>query len=247
MRDYSTYNLNKKELIMYGLIGYAGGFMITYLFFGSKLFSVVSAVPCVFFFIKYIRNSKAKKQRQTLVSEFKDACDSFVSALSAGYSMDNCVTEAEKDLKLLYKKETIMTEELAAIREKLKLGQPLDELLYDLGARSGVEDIIVFSQVYATARKSGGNLVKIMKRTSDAIGEKIDIEREVTTMVSGKKMESMCMMIIPLMIIVYLNIFSPGFLTPLYRGIAGRVFMGFALAVYIATVLWSKKIMNISV
>ena len=245
MNDYNIYQLNKKELLIYGGVGYIGGFLLILLFFGSPIFSAVVGVGVAILFLKFIRKSKAEKQKKTIVVEFKDACDSFVSALSAGYSMENSVTEAKKDLLLLYKKETSMISELDHISQRLKLGKPLDELLYDLGKRSGAEDIIVFSQVYATARKSGGNLVKIMKRTSDAIGEKIEIEREVTTMISGKKMESMCMMIIPLLIIIYLNVFSPGFLAPLYQGLAGRAFMCVALIAYIATVLWSRKIMDI--
>lgn len=158
--------------------------------------------------------------------------------------MENAVTEAYHDLRLLYGKETRMLLELKGIRQRLGLKQSLDLLLLDLGRRSGIEDIITFAQIYATARRSGGNLVKVMKRTADNIGEKMDIQREIQTMIAGKKMEATCMMIIPLLIILYLQIFSPSFLDPLYQG-SGRIFMSMALLVYGGAVVWSRKIMDI--
>ena len=64
-------------------------------------------------------------------------------------------------------------------------------------------------------------------------------------MIAGKRLESVCMMVIPLLIIVYLRVFSPGFLNPLYQGLMGRVIMTVALAVYLGAVWWSRRIMSI--
>lgn len=176
--------------------------------------------------------------------QFKDAMDGFVSALAAGYSLENAVAETYEDLLMMYGEETIMTEELKIIRQKISLRQPLDELFLSLGRRSGVDDIITFAQIYETARKSGGNLIHVMKRTAANIGEKIEIQREIQTTIAGKKMEATLMMGVPLFILVYMQIFSPGFLDPLYGNAAGRIIMAGALAVYGASVLWSRKIME---
>lgn len=256
--DYSKYRLSVKERVTYGIIGTVAGFSILYLFYSSWIICLPGSIPVTVGFLYYIRHHKAQKRKRMLMIEFRDAMDAMVSALSAGYSMENAVTEALKDLRLLYGcgegsqgqngcdgRGHVILHELEDIQARIRLGVPLDELFYELGVRSGVDDIIVFSQVYTTARKSGGNLVKIMKRTSEAIAEKIDIEREVQTMIAGKRLESLCMTAIPLLIIVYLRVFSPEFLAPLYRGLMGRGFMTFALVVYCLTTLWSRRIMNI--
>ena len=179
------------------------------------------------------------------MTEFKDGMDSLVSALVAGYSMEHAMKEAEKDVLLMYGKPNYITKEFGDIAYQLSLHRPLDELLIDFGERSGVEDIMTFAQIYATARKSGGNLVQVMRRTASNIGEKIEIQRDIETMIAGKKMEANCMMIIPLLIIVYMDAFSPGFLSPLYDGLAGRLFMTGALIVYIFSIIWSRRIMDI--
>ncbi|MEE3467553.1 MAG: type II secretion system F family protein [Eubacterium sp.] len=243
--DYNAYTYSLKEYVIYGAIGAAGGLGIMLLFYSHWIMAAIGILVGGAGFLKIHKKNLFEKRKWQLMVEFRDALASMIAALSAGYSMENAVGEALRDLTLLYGEERIILRELRDIRSRTELGVPLDELFYDLGVRSGVSDIIVFSQVYTTARRSGGNLVKVMKRTADAINEKTDIEREVRTMIAGKRLESLCMMVIPLMIIVYLRVFSPGFLNPLYHGMSGRLFMTVALVTYLAAVWWSRRIMNI--
>lgn len=245
MTDYTVFRYGKRDWLTNAMIGAAGSSFILYLFYQNLWVSLIGSLLGGFFYLQYRRNILAERKRWALMVEFKDAMDSMVSALVAGYSMENAVSEAYHDLLLLYGQETPMLQELGYIRRKLALHQPLDTLLLDLGRRSGVEDMVTFAQIYATARRSGGNLVKVMRRTAENIGEKMEMQREIQTMVAGKKMESTCMMVIPLLIIVYLQVCSPGFLDPVYQGLQGRLFMTAALVVYAAAVLWSRMIMRI--
>lgn len=235
----------RRNIIRYALIGYAGAAFLFYLFYHHVFISAMLAVIGAFLFPYYKKKQVIGRGKWQLMVEFKDVMDSMVSALVAGYSMENAVSEAYKDLTLMHEKETRMLRELKSMREKVRLQQPLDQLLLEFGRQSGVEDILTFAQIYATARRSGGNLVKVMKRTADNIGEKMEIQQEIQTMIAGKRMESLCMTVIPLLIILYMQIFSPGFLDPLYEGIAGRLFMSGALIVYILAACWSQAIMNI--
>lgn len=245
MSDYKTYRLHAGEWIRFGLMGMVGGFFLIYLFYQTMAVALPAGIMGAFLFPLYKKKNLAANRQWELMVEFKDATDSMVSALIAGYSMENAVSEAYKDLSLMYTEECCMLRELKGICQKVRLHEPLDAVFLEFAGRSGVEDIVTFAQIYATARKSGGNLVKIMKRTADHIGEKMEIQREIRTMIAGKKMESICMMLIPLFIILYLQVFSPGFLQPLYEGYGGRIFMTGALFVYALAVLWSRSIMNI--
>lgn len=239
------YVWGRREKTGYAIIGYMAAAILFYLFYHHILFSAVFAVIGAVLFPYYKKKQIISRSKWQLMVEFKDVMDSMVSALAAGYSMENAVSEAYKDLKLMNEKETSMLLELKNMREKVRLKQPLDKLLLEFGRQSGVEDILTFAQIYATARRSGGNLVKIMKRTADNIGEKMEIQQEIQTMIAGKRMESLCMTVIPLLIILYMQIFSPGFLDPLYEGAAGRLFMSGALIFYILAACWSQAIMNI--
>lgn len=88
-------------------------------------------------------------------------------------------------------------------------------------------------------------MVKIMKRTAGNIGEKMEVKREIRTMIAGKRMEAVCMMVVPLGILLYLNTLSPDFLQPLYQTLAGGIFMTISLLVYGVAVWWGFRIMKI--
>lgn len=245
MKDFNIYQYTWKELFMNAMTGFSGSAALLFLFYRHWLVCLAGGVVGAMAYLAYRKRVLVEKRKWMLMVEFKDVMDSMVSALAAGYSMENAVTEAYRDLMLLQGKETAMLQELQQIRQKLGLGHTLDSLLLDLGRRSGVEDIVIFAQIYATARRSGGNLVQVMKKTAASIGEKIEIQREVQTMIAGKKMEAVCMMIIPLLIILYLQVCSPEFLQPLYGNWTGALFMTAALSVYITGVVWSQHIMKI--
>lgn len=244
MKDYTIYHFSKRELLRYSGIALPGSFIVFFLFYQSVRISFFLSLAGVPVYLFYQKKRMTEKIQWQMMLDFKDAMESFVSALVAGYSMENAVSEAYRDMELMKGKETPMLCELGEIKKRLTLGETLDKLLLDLGRRSGVEDIITFAQIYATARRSGGNLVKVMKRTAANISEKVEIQREIRTAMAGKKMEAVCMMVIPLLIILYLQIFSPGFLDPLYQGTGGRMYMTFFLLIYLAAVMWSRRIMK---
>lgn len=246
MKNYKTYTYTHSRLLQTILAGAAGGCFLFYLFYQNSWLCLLGALIGGVGYVIYRRRVLAEAVLWQLMIEFKDVMDSMISALVAGYSMENAITEAYHDLQLLGNDNSIMRDELHTMMQKLKLKHSLDDLLLDLGHRSGLEDIITFAQIYATARRSGGNLVRVMKRTANNINEKMEMKREIQTMIAGKKMESACMMAIPLFIILYLKICSPGFLDPLYSNLSGRIFMTVAFVVYIVAVIWSRKIMKIS-
>lgn len=243
--DYEKYRISKTVRLLYGFVGSACGVAVGYLFYRHWITMVLFSGLGFLVAVRAGEIHERRKVQWNLLLEFKDAMDSMVSALVAGYSMENAITEAYEDLQMLHGRNTYMVQELWEIQKQLELHESLDQLLLDFGRRSNLEDIIMFGQIYATARKSGGNMVRVMKRTAENIGQKIQVKKEIQTMIAGKKMESMCMMAVPLLIIVYLSVCSKGFLDPLYMGISGRLFMTIVLILYFVSILWCRKIMNI--
>lgn len=245
MIDYSEYQYAKGEQIKFGLVSTTVLFALFMLFYNNLIISIVLSITLTFVVLKRVKGLLARKRRKQLSVQFRDAMEGLVSALVAGYSLENAVEETRNDLLLLYSKEDIIVQEFDTMVNRMRVKVPIEELIYDLGLRSGVEDILTFSEILLTAKRTGGNLVHVMRQTSSNISEKMEIQREIETVISGKKMESSCMTAIPLLMIVYLRIFSPGFLDPLYNNLMGVLIMTGALGVYIVAFLWGQHIMKI--
>ena len=137
--------------------------------------------------------------------------------------------------------------ELTLIMRGLKNNRTLEELVDDFARRSGVAEIKEFSAMFQIAKRSGGNLGDILKKCIGMIAEKMEVKQEIITIISAKKMENNIMCIIPLGIIVYVDITSPGFLNVLYHNPMGVCIMSICLGVYMFAFFLGQRIVKIEV
>ena len=192
------------------------------------------------------KKRERQKMQKEITIQFKEGLQGISSALGAGYSIENAFGQARKDLELLYGQDSLLAGEFLRIEKQLELNQPIEDVLYDFAKRWDTEDILHFAQVFQTAKRTGGNLIAITHSTAEKISQKIEVKREIDTLIAGKKMEGKIMNLIPLAMILYFWICSPGFLDCFYTG-SGRLVSTGLLVLYLAAYLWSGKISNIKI
>lgn len=246
LRDYRKYRFSVKEWVIYVSEGVVIAGIISYFFYRSFIaFAVIlCAMPL---FIKEKTKDLAKKRSQELSEQFKDMIQSVLANLKAGYSGENAFREAYKDMSLLYGESSPICEELRQIIMGLENNQILEKMLYNLGVRSHIEDILEFAEIFMIAKRSGGNMADILSNTAETIEEKIETDKEIQLMLSAKKMEQKIMNIIPFGIIFYIELTSPGFFDGLYHNLTGIGIMTVCLLIYIVAFLLARKIVCIEV
>lgn len=222
-------------------------FVLLILFYRSILWVVILWVPL--FYLQYRRLQKKweEERRWQLNLEFKEGLQGIAAALNAGYSIENAIEESQKDLKVLYGQDSPLCWEFQIMLEQLRLNRSMEQVMDEFAVRSAVADIKSYAEVFRTAQRSGGNLVSITRTCAERIAEKIEVSREIRTMIAGKQMEGRIMNIVPLGMIFYFWICSPGFLDCFYDGMWGRVTMSVFLAIYIVAYLFSEKICMIRI
>jgi tight adherence protein B len=244
--DYNTYHFTKKENIICILQGILIAVVFGYVFYQS-IIGVILLLPLVYFYRKGRKARLLQELQWRLNLEFRDSILSLSAALTAGYSAENALEEAYKDLCLIYPVNTMILKEFTYMINQVRMNITVEKVLTEFGERTGMEDIISFAEVFATAKRTGGDLVKVIKTASDSISDKIEVKREIVTMIAGKRLEANIMKIIPLLIISYLIISSPGFLKPLYHNLFGIVVMTILLCVYLGAYLLIEQIISIEV
>jgi len=210
---------------------------------------LVSVGLCVFypFYYKYMKGIYGEKRRDELRLQFRDAVRSVSANQKAGYSIENSFREAYNDMRLLYGAKSIICVELNIIRKGLSNNMVLEQMLLNLGERSGIEDIYQFGEVFAVAKRSGGNITEMIEMTASVIEQKTDVDQEIAVMISSRKMEANIMSLVPFFMIFYMNITSKGFFECLYHNIAGIAIMTVCLLVYVAAYLISRRLVNIRI
>ncbi len=237
-RDAALTRLRKLRIFAEGILLCMG---LNYLFYESWA-AFIPMLPIPYLYYRWKESQAAAQRRQRLSRQFKDALTSLSVSVQAGYSLENAILGARKDLERIYSPEEEICREFRYFASQLRISVPAEELFGDLGRRSGAEDIRNFASVLWAAKRTGGDTGKILQRCAQMVGDKIDVQQEIEASVAAKQMEQMVMSFMPAAIIVYLKVTSPGFLGVLYGNTAGVCIMTGCLAVYFGAWVLGKKI-----
>ncbi|GGD76717.1 type II secretion system F family protein [Paenibacillus nasutitermitis] len=244
LTDYSHYHLSRRQFVYAALAG--GGLLFTaaYLFYHSVIVALILSVAGLIA-PRFSRRTLLVKRRLRLTLQFKEALFSVTSSLAAGRSVENAFVTALDDLRLLYPDpKTEVLVEFEIIRTRMVYGEPLEHALEDLSHRAGIDDIAQFVDVFTTCKRSGGDLVEVIRRTSQTIGEKLDIQQDIAVMLAQKRYESRIMMAVPFIFLAFLGFAAPEYMEPLYGGM-GYVLLTVSLLLLNLCYWMMTKIMDI--
>ena len=245
-QNYDEYHFTKREILKYLSQSFFLCGMVNYLFY-KNVWVFLLMIPLPVFYMKWKKKQLMRERRKKLNYQFKDALNALSVAVQAGYSIENAVSACTRDLERLYDRNADILEEFHYIESQQSVSVPVEELFLDLGERSKVEDIENFASVFYTAKRTGGDLDKVIQKVTRMLGDKIDVKKEIETTLAAKKSEQFIMSMMPAGIILYLQITSPGFLSVLYGNPFGICAMTVCVAIYGAAYWMGRKIVDIEV
>jgi tight adherence protein B len=245
--DYSQYELTVHEKLFTLSTAAIAIFIIGYIFYKNVVIACLLSISSLYF-LRVRRRQLLQRRKNELNDQFKQALFSLSSSLSAGRSFENSIAETIQDLQLLYANpQTYIVVEFNAIVQKLRNGENVENALKQFSERADMEDIRNFSEVLSICKRSGGNLVEVIRRTAAMIGEKIEIQQDIALLVAQKRFESRILSFAPLVIVASLSFSSPDYMLPLYQGYVGKIIMTLALLLLFVCFMLTNKIMNIQV
>jgi tight adherence protein B len=246
-QSYSDYVLSQSEKMMFLFYCGLSLMLISYLFYHSLVLSaIVSCLACPG--LKPYRAYQAEKRRKKLKEQFRDLLYSISASVNAGRQMPEALQEAEQSMILIYGGESLIVLELKEMVKRLKeYRESEEEILKDFAFRTCIEDISDFVDIYLTCRETGGDLIKVLTKASEMIMDKIAIEKEIRTITVQKQFEAKILTAIPFLILFFLQLIAPDYLSAMYEGFKGRILMTIALAGIGAAYFWSMKLTRIEV
>lgn len=243
MRDYHRYRYSLHEHLRYFLEALFLILLVSYLFYHS-LIAILLMIPFYPVFLKIKAKRLLQQQKQELGQQFKETIAAVAAALNAGYSVENAWREAKTEMEQMYGEHALMVQELGHIQIHLSMNVALEELLNDFARRSDMEDVSSFCQVFFFAKRSGGDFIGIIRATADRIGQKIELQRQLMADLAARRLESQIMNIVPLVILLYLNLTSPGYFDVLYGNLTGICIMSVCLMIYLAAYALSEHMLQ---
>lgn len=246
MIDYTRYELGTAQRIGAAVFGCAACYAAAWLICRHPVLS--AAVASVGLWYPRLRKEQLRARRtHGLRLHFKEMLQVLSSMLTAGRSVENAFLSLESELALLLADtRSDLLLELRVMSNRLRSGEQLEGLLLDLANRSALEEVRHFAEAIAVCKRAGGDLVDIVRSTSHLLGEKLEVELELTVLMAQKKFESRILMVMPFALIGFLGFFAPEYMAPLRQG-TGWILLIACLALLGLVCWWMARIMKIEV
>lgn len=228
--NYKVYYMKPLEKILYFLLAFIVGAAVGYLFYGGLakdefgdpttttwilniVISSIVGMVASFFFLPIRTKQIITKKRNNLKLQFRELLDALSTSIGSGKNIVDSFKAAYDDLSIIYSEETDIIQELAIILDGLNNNVDIEVSLMDFAVRSGIEDIESFANVFETCYRKGGNIKDVIKNTQQIITEKMEVEQEIQTIVTGSTNEQTIMTVLPIALIAIIKMMSPEFAT----------------------------------
>lgn len=261
--NYKVYYMKKIEKILYFLLAFAVGAAVGYLFYGGigkdefgdpttltwVLNITISAVVGLIAGIAFIpmrTKQLIEKQRKTLNTQFRDMLEAFNTSLGAGKNVVDSFHTVYEDLKVQYDEGAYILKELEIIISGMANNVDIEDLLYDFGVRSGIEDIESFANVFKICYRKGGNIKDTIRSTHEILSDKMEIAEDIETVVTSNKTEQMIMIVMPIALIGMIKMMSPEFAAN-FTTLTGIISTTIAIAMFVVAYFVGKAVLNIKV
>ena len=232
---------------MLGIVRATGVVMLMLYVFYDSFLPAPLLIPVWLLYMKDWFEDITRKKEQEFMLQFRDSIQAAASALKAGYSVENAIREAGRDIAPMYGEDTRIRIEYARMTHQLDMNMTAEDVLSGFAERTGQEDVENFVNVFAAAKKSGGDSIAMIRKAVRNISEKIDTEKEIQTMLASRKLEFDIMCAVPFVIIFYMKLTFGEFLDVLYGNMAGAAVMTMCLILYMGAYLFGRKLIRIEV
>ena len=226
--NYKVYHMKPIEKLLYFLLAFAAGAAVGYLFYGGLAkdefgnptvttrilnitISSVTGLIAGFMFLPIRTNQIIKKKQNNLKYQFRELLDALATSLGSGKNVNDSFKAARDDLCVIYEPGAPIIKELDLVLSGIANNVDIEKTLLDFGRRSGISDIESFANVFETCYRKGGNIKEVIKNTQQIINEKMEVEQEIQTVVTGSKTEQTIMTVMPIALVGMIKLMSPEF------------------------------------
>lgn len=241
--DYRVYHMKAVDIIAGFCMGVLVAATIFYMFF--RTFEVVLVAALIGGIIGIIVNKKRqlKKRQEELISGFKEMLESLATSFGSGKNASEAFQEAIKDLSCTYPKGSDILKELQLIVDGMNNNRTMEQMMRDFGERSGLEDVMNFTDVFVETSRQGGDMSQIINDVRNVINEKIDTEREIKELMSQGANDFRILLPMPILVLFLTNSDSSMSIVPnTHINIVIKIIVLFIFGIsYLISIWFSKK------
>lgn len=132
----------------------------------GSLFRIVMIAGGMFYFPDLVIFWLGKKRKESIFLGLPDALDLMVVCVEAGLGLDQAMRKVAEEMKKSYR---TISDEFNLCNLQLQMGRAKQQVLQELGVRSGVDDLKSLSSILIQADKFGSSIAQALRVQSDSM------------------------------------------------------------------------------
>lgn len=179
--------------------GFLGGGMVLLKGMNQQtLMSTVLAAGGMFYLPDLVVWFLAKKRKESIFLGLPDALDLMVVCVEAGLGLDQAMRKVAEEMK---KSHATIASEFGLCNLQLQMGRSRNQVLQDLGNRTGVDDLRSLASILIQADKFGSSIAQALRVQSDSMRTR---RRQIA---EEKAAKTAVKLIFPLVLFIFPGIF----------------------------------------
>lgn len=206
---------------------------------------LLTCILMIGFIVLVLRTSRYHKNNQPFyLDAFIDFLNDINANLWLGMGFDTAITTASKSLNA---SKSYTSSAIHAISHAILIGVKMDVILEKVIEYYPISEANQFTQLMALSRETGSNPSQIANITLDKLHMKYKIRKEIENILFQKRLEQTILCLAPMVIILFIRLSAPDYLSVLYTTLVGRITMTFALSLILIMKGLSEHIVKIDV
>lgn len=248
MPIYYKCNMKLPEHILAYIVCTAICTALLYIFYHLLMPSLILGAVMAIYLEKLYAASTVRTRQRRLRLQFRMFLESMSVSCRSGSTEVQALAAARDDLVISYREDSDIVRE---IDNMLRLynngGVQLRVLFNDFAERSDLEDVRSFAAIYEVIDGKSDRIGDILTDTSDIIGDKIEIEQEIETVIASAKSETNMMLVLPVIIVLAMSAMGGELMESLFTTSTGHLAATAALALFAVSYIIATKVSKIDV
>lgn len=106
------------------------------------------------------------RRKEAIFLGLPDALDLMVVCVESGLGLDQAMRKVSEEMKNTFR---VIAEEFGMCNFHLQMGRPRNEVLHELGSRTGVDDVRALAAILIQADKFGSSIAQALRVQSDSM------------------------------------------------------------------------------
>ena len=162
------------------------------------LMVTISAGGILFYLPDLILRFLTSRRQEAIFLALPDALDLMVVCVEAGLGLDQAMRKVAEELQKSYR---IIADEFALCNLQLQMGRGRNQVLHELGARTGVDDLRSLASILIQADKFGSSIAQALRVQSDSM------RTRRSQLAEEKAAKTAVKLIFPLVLFIFPGIF----------------------------------------